>query len=80
MADLARRKFPDKRRKSPKSMSPAERTSLEMQRLKLEAIEKGELTDFSFLVGPDKDTDAEVRLSVRPAVLNFDFSARLKAF
>jgi len=39
-------------------------SELEMRRMKLQAIEEGQLTDFSFLVGPDKDT-AVVR------VLNF---------
>jgi len=33
----------------------------EMRRLKLDTIEKGEVTDFSFLVGPDEEA-AEVSL------------------
>jgi len=37
--------------------------SAEMRRLKLGAIEKGEHTDFSFLVGPaDRKTTTEVRI------------------
>jgi len=36
-----------------------EATGLQMRRLKMEALEKGELTDYSFLVGPENPT-AEV--------------------
>jgi len=34
----------------------------EMRRLKLDALEKGTMTDFAFLLGPEKET-AEVRFS-----------------
>jgi len=41
--------------------SSAAKAEEEMRYLKLDAIEKGLVTDFSFIVGPDKET-AEVRV------------------
>jgi len=40
-----------------------EATGLQMRRLKMEALEKGEMTDYSFIVGPEKTT-AEVKFSI----------------
>jgi len=44
------------------SADPSEAALLRMRSLKLEALEKGDLTDFSFLVGTEKDSTAEVRI------------------
>jgi len=36
-------------------MSSAEKAEQEMRQKKLEALEKGQMTDFSFLIGQEKD-------------------------
>jgi len=40
--------------------SSADSLEQEMRRLQLDALKKGVLTDYSFLVGPEKDDAAEV--------------------
>jgi len=58
-----------------------EATGLQMRRLKMEALEKGEMTDYSFIVGPEKTT-AEVKFRISFGVvcalnINFVFSRQL---